>query len=143
MSRQPGDEIARYSRTRGAIAPLPYARDHPCLYAAQAGRCRRIGRMPTTPCRLHLTLLQEGAGEREADGGVRPSRQTRVLGDDVSAALEWAFSPRGDTTVGIALTIAAIPLWIRTSSLQECRRRVQQAIASLGEATTSESRNEL
>jgi predicted ATPase/DNA-binding winged helix-turn-helix (wHTH) protein len=91
----------------------------------------------------HLTLLQEGAAEREADGGVRPSRQTRVLVDDVSAALEWAFSPRGDTTVGIALTIAAIPLWIRTSSLQECRRRVQQAIASLGEATTSESRNEL
>ena len=91
----------------------------------------------------HLALLQEGAGEREADGSVQPSRQTRVLVDDVSAALEWAFSPRGATAVGIDLTIAAIPLWIRTSSLQECRRRVQQAIASLGDATTSESRDEL
>ncbi len=91
----------------------------------------------------HLAVLQEGAAEQEADGSVRPSRQTRVLADDVSAALDWAFSPHGDNSVGVALTIAAIPLWIRASLLQECRWRVEQAITSLDPASGPGDREEL
>lgn len=39
--------------------------------------------------------------------------------DDVRAALKWAFSVRGDTALGISLTVTAIPAWIRFSSLEE------------------------
>jgi predicted ATPase len=43
---------------------------------------------------------------------------------DVRAALDWAFSPGGDTTIGVALTIASEPLWSGLSLMDEWRRRV-------------------
>jgi predicted ATPase len=33
--------------------------------------------------------------------------------DNVRAAIDWAFSPSGDTLLGVALTTAAIPLWMQ------------------------------
>lgn len=48
--------------------------------------------------------------------------------DDVRAALNWAFSEHGDTSLGVALTVSAIPAWIRLSSLDECRRRIEHAL---------------
>src|SRR5216684_5102483 len=32
--------------------------------------------------------------------------------DNMRAALDWAFSPGGDGSIGVALTVAAIPLWM-------------------------------
>jgi predicted ATPase/DNA-binding winged helix-turn-helix (wHTH) protein len=49
--------------------------------------------------------------------------------DNIRAALEWAFSPGGDATLGIALTAAAVPLWVQLSLLDECRERVERAIS--------------
>lgn len=49
--------------------------------------------------------------------------------DDVRAALAWAFSPAGDAAVGIALTVAAVPLWMQLSLLDECRRHVERALS--------------
>src|SRR6185312_617661 len=69
--------------------------------------------------------------------------QARGWIDDVSPALEWAFSPRGDSAVGVALTLEAIPLWIELSRLQECRRRVEQAIASLDRQSGAGGRAEV
>ena len=51
--------------------------------------------------------------------------------DNVRLALEWAYSPSGDAGVGVALTMAAIPLWTHLASMTECRARVAQAIAHL------------
>ena len=48
--------------------------------------------------------------------------------DNLRAALDWAFSPGGEASTGAALTAAALPLWIRLSLLEECRRRVKQAL---------------
>jgi hypothetical protein len=47
---------------------------------------------------------------------------------NMRAALDWAFSPGGNAELGIALTVAAIPLWFQLSSTEECRNRVEQAI---------------
>jgi predicted ATPase len=52
--------------------------------------------------------------------------------DNVRAALDWAFRPEGDTRIGVALTIAAVPLWMHLSLLWECRDRVESALAYLG-----------
>ncbi len=41
--------------------------------------------------------------------------------DNVRTALDWASSPGGDTELGVALTIAAVPLWRLLSLMEECR----------------------
>ena len=50
--------------------------------------------------------------------------------DNLRAALDWAFSPGGDASIGVALTAAAVPLWMHLSLLEECRGRVEQALAA-------------
>jgi len=52
--------------------------------------------------------------------------------DNLRSALDWAFSPHGgDVSVGIALTAAAVPLWVYLSLVDECRRRVERALTAL------------
>jgi len=51
--------------------------------------------------------------------------------DDLRIALDWAFSPDGIAATGVALTIAAIPLWLQLSLINECRVRVERALAVL------------
>jgi predicted ATPase/DNA-binding winged helix-turn-helix (wHTH) protein len=50
---------------------------------------------------------------------------------NVRAALDWATSPDGDRQIGVALTVAVIPLWVQLSLFGECRERVEQALAGL------------
>jgi predicted ATPase/DNA-binding SARP family transcriptional activator len=52
--------------------------------------------------------------------------------DNVRRALDWAFSPSGDASIGVALTLATVPSWMHLSLMTECRVRVEQAIAHLG-----------
>jgi predicted ATPase/DNA-binding winged helix-turn-helix (wHTH) protein len=51
----------------------------------------------------------------------------------VRAALDWAFSPTGAAEVGVALTVAAVPLWVLLSLMAECRGRVEQALSGHAE----------
>ncbi|WP_158952054.1 ATP-binding protein [Paraburkholderia acidisoli] len=51
--------------------------------------------------------------------------------DDARAALDWAFSARGDAAMGVALTVSAIPALLHVSSLDECRGRVATALAQV------------
>jgi predicted ATPase/DNA-binding winged helix-turn-helix (wHTH) protein len=52
--------------------------------------------------------------------------------DDLRAALDWAFSSHGDTSIGIALTVASVPLWLQLSLMEECRRYVERALSCVG-----------
>jgi predicted ATPase/DNA-binding winged helix-turn-helix (wHTH) protein len=60
------------------------------------------------------------------------SAYSRQIGD-IRAALEWTFSPSGDSSVGVALGLGAVPLFLGMSMLDECRRWCQQTILALGE----------
>ena len=40
---------------------------------------------------------------------------------NLRAALDWAFSPEGDVDIGMAITVAAVPLWFQLSLIDECR----------------------
>ncbi len=51
--------------------------------------------------------------------------------DNVRAALDWAFSPRGDSSVGVVLTAAYAAVWIGASLIAECRERVERALEDL------------
>ena len=63
--------------------------------------------------------------------------------DNLRTALDWAFSPRGDASIGVALTAAAVPLWFQQSLLVECRGRAERALASLGPRPGRDARREM
>jgi predicted ATPase/DNA-binding winged helix-turn-helix (wHTH) protein len=48
--------------------------------------------------------------------------------DNVRAALDWAFSPAGDASIGVTLTAAYAWIWLNLSLYFECRERVEQAL---------------
>jgi predicted ATPase len=52
----------------------------------------------------------------------------------VRAALDWAFSPTGAAEVGVALTVAAVPLWVHLSLSEECRTRVERSLSGPAES---------
>jgi predicted ATPase/DNA-binding winged helix-turn-helix (wHTH) protein len=63
--------------------------------------------------------------------------------DNLRAALDWGFSHDGDAQIGIALTAAAMPLWMQLSLMEECRRRVEQALAALANVAEPDARQEM
>jgi predicted ATPase/DNA-binding winged helix-turn-helix (wHTH) protein len=64
--------------------------------------------------------------------------------DNLRSAVDWAFSPQGgDASVGIALTAAAVPLWVYLSLVDECRSRVKRALTTLVAAAMSDASREM
>ena len=59
---------------------------------------------------------------------------------NLRAALDWAFSKKGDGAVGAALTAAAAPIWFHLSLLDEGLSRVEHAITWLKEQPTPDRR---
>jgi predicted ATPase/DNA-binding winged helix-turn-helix (wHTH) protein len=63
----------------------------------------------------------------------RPARawaeDHRHLIDNVRAALDWAFSSEGDVAIGVAVAVAAVPLWFQLSFVDECGERVRLALS--------------
>jgi predicted ATPase len=63
--------------------------------------------------------------------------------DDLRAAFDWAFSSQGDVALGVTLTTAAVPLWMHLSLLEECRGRVERALAGFAVSATGGTRGEM
>ena len=89
-----------------------------------------------------------GVFERaEAEWEVRPAAEwlndygRRI--DNLRAALDWAFSPSGDPSIGVALTAAAVPLWMHLSLIEECRACVERALAALARRDDRDRRREM
>ena len=53
------------------------------------------------------------------------------------------FRPVGDVSIGVALTVAAIPLWLQLPMVDECRSRVEQVFASLARGASIDARGEM
>jgi predicted ATPase/DNA-binding winged helix-turn-helix (wHTH) protein len=93
--------------------------------------------------RRYLDLFE--AAEAEAE--TRPTDEwladyvPRI--DNVRAALDWAFSPVGDASIGVALTAAAIPLWMHLLLIEECRGRVQRALVAIAAGADRDARREM
>jgi hypothetical protein len=91
----------------------------------------------------HRALVERA----EAEWETRPSAEWLAVYahqvDDFRAALDWAFSPTGDASVGVALTAAAVPLWFRQSPTIECRHRFERALGALGAGTGGDARREM
>jgi predicted ATPase/DNA-binding winged helix-turn-helix (wHTH) protein len=48
--------------------------------------------------------------------------------NNLRAALDWAFSPAGEVSIGAKLAAAAVPLWMHLSQLEECRSWMAAAL---------------
>ena len=91
-------------------------------------------RMARRHAEYYLVLIKRA----EAEAPARPPAEwladyAREI-DNLRTALDWTFSPGGDESMGVALTAAAVPLWMCLSLLDECRSRVDQALGALGNA---------
>ncbi|MER8791889.1 helix-turn-helix transcriptional regulator [Mesorhizobium sp. M0983] len=71
---------------------------------------------------------------------VSPEIYSRDIGN-LRAALDWCFSPAGESAMGVAMTIAAIPLWYQLSLVDECLSRVQQALDWLEKQPEADKRS--
>jgi predicted ATPase/DNA-binding winged helix-turn-helix (wHTH) protein len=97
--------------------------------------------------RRHAEYFRDLFERAEAESETRPPAEWlpayRPHIDDLRAALDWAYSRRGDVGVGVALAAATVPLWTHLSLLTECRARVEQAIAALGRQVPSDPRRDM
>src|SRR5499433_3233544 len=78
----------------------------------------------------HRDLLERAEAEWEARPAAEWLEDYGRRIDDVRSALKWAFSPNGDASIGVALTVASIPLWMQLSLMDESRECVERALAS-------------
>ena len=88
-------------------------------------------------------LFERAEAEWEARPTVASPAQYAAEIDNLHAALDWAFSPDGDAQIGVSLTAAAVPAWMQLSLLEECRGRVEQALASLATVAEPNTRQEM
>jgi predicted ATPase/DNA-binding winged helix-turn-helix (wHTH) protein len=97
--------------------------------------------------RRHAEYLRTLFERREADCDTQPTARWLAehehLTEDVRAALDWASSPAGDASLGIALTAGAVPLWMYLSLMEECRGRVERALCSLQQSPRPDQRCEM
>ena len=54
--------------------------------------------------------------------------------DNIRAAIDWCFSPVGEVSIGTAITARFVPMSIYLAQIAECRRRTEQALASLNQS---------
>jgi predicted ATPase len=107
---------------------------------AECGECQWLARRHAEHCR---DLIERA----EAEWEIRPTAawpaEYAAEIDNLRAALDWAFSPDGDAQIGVALTAAAVPSWMQLSLLEECRGRVEQALAVLATIAEPDARQEM
>ena len=90
----------------------------------------------------YRALFERAEGEREKQPAEWLGAYRREI-DNVRSALDWAFSQTGDQALGVALTLAAIPLWTHLSLNEECRSRVRAALQSIDPSAAAEDRTRM
>jgi predicted ATPase len=80
--------------------------------------------------RYYRELFEQAAIEYAAQNATDWIRAFGDQVDNVRTALDWSFSENGDASIGVDL-IAAVPLWLNLSLMDECRHRVQKALSRL------------
>jgi predicted ATPase/DNA-binding winged helix-turn-helix (wHTH) protein len=100
-----------------------------------------------TVARRHAEYYRDLFEQADAEWQTRPAADWlaeyawRI--DNLRAALDWAFSREGDASIGVGLTAAAVPLWMHLSLNQECRGRVERALAVLTVGAERDPRREM
>ena len=91
----------------------------------------------------YLGLFERAKAEAETRPMDEWLAEYRPRIDNLRAALDWAFSPSGDASIGVALTAASVPLWVDLSMMAECRRHIERALARLTSVADLDPRQEM
>jgi predicted ATPase/DNA-binding winged helix-turn-helix (wHTH) protein len=116
---------------------LDITRAYATAKLADSGELDQVARRHSEYFRLFI----EGAEAEPPTAQWRTTMGSQI--DNLRAAMDWAASPAGDLAVGLALTIATVPLWVEFSLIAECRRRVEQALEQLDPLSDRGTRQEM
>jgi predicted ATPase len=105
---------------------------------AESGELERFARRHAE---YHLQVFERAEGEWETTPTAQWLAAYAPRLDNVRAALDWCFSAEGDARLGVALTAAVVPLWMRLSLMAECRAGIERALESLGPPAASATRH--
>jgi hypothetical protein len=73
----------------------------------------------------------------------RMARRLRLVHRQSACGARLGLFAGGDASIGVALTAAAVPLWMHLSLLDECRGRAEQALAVLSGGASPDTRCEM
>ena len=118
--------------------------DTTCAYArkqlADHGEVQQLARRHAE---YYLSLLERAGSEATLQRTVDWPVTYGAHIDNVRAALDWAFSPSGDPTIGVTLTIVSFPLWLNMSLMDECRKLAKRALESVTSGSNEAGRQEM
>ncbi len=86
-----------------------------------------VSRQHAEYCEIVLT---EAEAALSGDNEIAWRDKLGWLIGDVRTALNWAFSSRGDSELGMSLTLAALPLWFEQSLIKECGEQIDRALST-------------
>ena len=95
---------------------------------AESGELRRIARCHAE---YYRELFERAETELETRPVIAWLKDYEEQIENLRAALDWAFSADGASSIGIALTAAAVPLWMELSLVEEARHRIDQAFNAI------------
>ena len=108
----------------------------------ESGEANAVARRHADYYREFLQSVETGAEPDTNTAGDQLAAYRREI-DNLRTALDWAFSPNGDQSIAVALTVASIPLWMHLSLMEECRGRVERALSLLQAAQSRDERCEM
>ena len=120
--------VADVSSTKPQFRLLDTTRAYVLEKLDESGERERIARRHAE---YYHDLFERAEGEERVRSAGEWLADYACEIDNLRAALDWAFSPDGDGSIGVALTAAAVPLWMRLSLFTECHSCAKQALGSL------------
>src|SRR5271155_142054 len=128
-----GDTIARYRL-------LETTRAYALEKLTEGSELEHIARRHAEYCR---DLLERAESELETKSTEEWLAAYSPWIDNIRAALDRSFSSSGDASIGMAVTAASVPLWMHLSLMEECRGRVERALASLAPGSNGDRRRRM
>jgi predicted ATPase/DNA-binding winged helix-turn-helix (wHTH) protein len=132
--------VADVGGARPRFRLLDTTRAYAIEQAAGSGESERIAR---GHAEYYRRLFERAEGEAPARPADEWLADYAPEIDNLRTALDWAFSPGGGGSIGVALTAAAVALWMRLSLPEECRGRVTRALAALGAEASRDASHEM
>ncbi len=136
---------ADLSRPTGAYRLLDTTRAYAREKLRESGELRAVSRRHAE---YYRTFFMEGRAELESRPVAELTAAHRYWTDELRNALDWSFSVGGDPELGVALTVATLPIGLKLSMMDECRARVERALAHVpspepGDAANADRRMRL
>src|SRR5260370_11069032 len=109
----------------------------------QLAESAELGQVARAHAARYRDLLERAQVEWETQPTVEWAAAYGRGIDRLRAALDSAFSPHGDTSIGVALTVASVPLWLQLSLMEECLRYVERTLSCVGSGSNGDLSREL